>query len=438
MKAFQKKLKIDVEKKIGFKISSTTEARALQNLLLEQDIHNLSLSTIRRFWGLITHRKPNEKTLNALAVFLGYKTYLEYVKSKNRFEEWFNISQIQRLKSKDKLTKSDFKFIETLYRTESTTFVSVSLFEHAVYFEKWNYIQDLLNPDNISLLKDNTDVTEYAAKQAYLLTIYLNSIPIAYFNAVIDKLIQIDGFRYYCLYLYVDIIHLNHRYGAIINKIIVSVNKNKEETLFLTLLSNLWNYLNGNSLKPVAFDEQELKKLPYVLIGRFYGYQILHNTLEGDDTAVEFYWKLFLDGINSETEIRQYLNEFIFHLILAKNFKKLEYILDNFYEAITDNFHLHHYMDIFQFGLIDVIVSHQSNDVKRANIVFSNLDTRKIIYGSYCDYYLIFYNLMGFHLANDSREKQSFKKDYLNLAQDARFFLFNEEYLKDYFVNKAD
>jgi hypothetical protein len=438
MKAFQKKLKIDVEKKIGFKILSTTEARALQNLLLEQDIYDLSLSTIRRFWGLIPNRKPNEKTLNALAAFLGYKTYLDYVTSKNRFEEWFNISQIQRLKSKDKLTKSDFKFIETLYRTESTTFVSVSLFEHAVNFEKWNYIQDLLNPDNISLLQDNTDVTEYAAKQAYLLAIYLKSIPIAYFNAVIDKLIQIDGFRYYCVYLYVDIIHLNHRYGAVINKIIATVNKDKEEVLFLTLLKNLWNYLNGNSLKPVAFDEQELKKLPYVLIGRYYGYQILHNTLEEDDTAVEFYWKLFLDGINSETEIRQYLNEFTHHLLLAKRFKKLEYILDNFYEAIMDNFHLHHYLDVFLFGLIDVIISYQSGNAKRANLVFANLDTSKIIYGSYCDYYLIFYNLIGYHLANDTQEKQNFKKDYLNLSQDARFFLFNEAYLKYYFVNESD
>lgn len=438
MEAFHKKLKIDVEKKIGFKILSTTEARSLQNLLLEQDIHDLSLSTIRRFWGLIPHRKPNEKTLNALAVFLGYKTYLEYVKSKNRFEEWFNVSQIQRLKSKDTLTKSDFKFIETLYRTESTTFVSVSLFEHAINFEKWNYIQDLLNPDNISLLQDNTDVTEYAAKQAYLLTIYLNSIPIAYFNAVIDKLIQIDGFRNYCIYLYVDIIHLNHRYGTIINKIIATVNKNKEETLFLTLLSNLWNYLNGNSLRPVAFDKQQLMKLPYVLIGRYYGYQILYNKVEDNQTAVERNWELFLNRIDSKTDIRQYLNEFINHLILAKQFQKLEYILENFYEAIMDNFHLHHYFDVFILGLSDVIISYQSGNKKRANVVFANLDTSKIIYGSYCDYYLIFYNLIGYHLANDSQKKQSFKKDYLNLVHDARFFLFNEQYLKDYFVNKAD
>lgn len=433
MKAFQKKLKIDVEKKIGFKISSTTEARALQNLLLEQDIYDLSLSTIRRFWGLIPNRKPNEKTLNALAAFLGYKTYLEYVKSKNRFEEWFNISQIQRLKSKDTLTKSDFKFIETLYKTESSTFVSVSLFEHALNFEKWDYIQDLLNPDNISLLQDNTDVTEYAAKQAYLLAIYLKSIPIAYFNAVIDKLIQIDGFRYYCVYLYVDIIHLNHRYGAVINKIIATVNKDKEEVLFLTLLKNLWNYLNGNSLKPVAFDKQQLMKLPYVLIGRYYGYQILYNKVEDNQTAVERNWELFLNGIDSKTDIRQYLNEFINHLILAKQFQKLEYILENFYEAIMDNFHLHHYFDVFILSLSDVIISYQSGNKKRANVVFANLDTSKIIYGSYCDYYLIFYNLLGFHLANDAREKQSFKKDYLKLAQNSRFFLFNEEYLEHYF-----
>lgn len=262
-------------------------------------------------------------------------------------------------------------------------------------------------------------------------------MPIGYFNTVIDKLIQIDGFRYYCIYIFVDIIHLNHRYGIIINKIIATVNKDKEEVLFLTLIKNLWNYLSGNSLKPVAFDKQELKKLPYVLIGRYYGYQILHNTLEEDDTAVEFYWKLFLDGINSETKIQQYLNEFIHHLVLAKRFKKLEYILDNFYDAIMDNFHLYHYLDVFLFGLIDVIISYQSGNVKRANVVFSDLDTNKIIYGSYCDYYLIFYNLIGYHLANDTPEKQNFKKDYINLVHDARFFLFNEAYLEHYFVNKA-
>lgn len=436
MEEFHKKLKTDIEKKVGFKILTTTEASVLQNLLLEQNIYDISLSTIRRFWGLIPHRNPLKKTLNALAAFLGYKTYLEFVKHKNRFEEWFNISQIQRLKSKDKLTISDFKFIEMLYRIESTAFVSVSLFENAINFEKWNYIEDLLNSDNISLLRDNTDSTEYGAKQAYLLAIYLNSIPIASFNAVIDKLIQIDGFRYYCIYLYVDITNLNHRYGAVINKIITTVNKDKEEVLFLTLLKNLWNYLNGNSLKSVDFDEQELKKLPYVLIGRYYGFQILNNTLKRDDTAVKFYWKLFLDGINSETEIRQYLNEFNHHLILAKQYQKLEYILDNFYETIMDNYHLYHYLDVFIFGLIDVIISYKSGNVRRANVVFSNLDASKIIYGSYCDYYLIFYNLMGFHLANDTQEKESFKKEYLNLTQNARFFLFNEEYLKNYFINE--
>jgi len=50
MDVFQEKLKIDIEREIGFKILSTTEAKVLNDLLLENHIYDLSLSTIRRFW----------------------------------------------------------------------------------------------------------------------------------------------------------------------------------------------------------------------------------------------------------------------------------------------------------------------------------------------------------------------------------------------------
>jgi hypothetical protein len=226
---------------------------------------------------------------------------------------------------------------------------------------------------------------------------------------------------------------LNHRYGAILDKIKALSHKTEEETLFITLLRNLRRYLNGKNPKAITFDQAKLKKLPFVLIGRYYGYQILYNTLENNETGVELYWNLFLSGIGPYTDIRQYLNEFTHHLLLAKCFSKLEYIMANFYEEIMDNFHLHHYLDVFFFGLIDLIISYRSGDVKRANIIFSNLDVSKIIYGSYCDYYLIFYNLIGFHLANAPEEKSKFKKGYSNLVKEARFSLFSEPYLEDYF-----
>ena len=51
MKAAQKQLRIDIERKIGFKIMSSTDVKALINILGEYQIVDLSFNTLRRFWA---------------------------------------------------------------------------------------------------------------------------------------------------------------------------------------------------------------------------------------------------------------------------------------------------------------------------------------------------------------------------------------------------
>lgn len=50
---------------------------------------------------------------------------------------------------------------------------------------------------------------------------------------------------------------------------------------------------------------------------------------------------------------------------------------------------------------------------------------------------LLSLNLMGYHLFNDTAEKEVFKNEYLKLTQAAYFARFNEQHLKNYFLHEG-
>jgi hypothetical protein len=145
-------------------------------------------------------------------------------------------------------------------------------------------------------------------------------------------------------------------------------------------------------------------------------------------------WNDFLTFIKKETHIRQYFHEFVHALLLLKRLQKLNYILENYFEEIIDKLHIHSYLDLFIYNLIDVMVSFTNKDLKRAHHIFKNLDTTVSKYGAaYNDYYLIFYAITGYHLATNHKEKQLFKDEYLQHVAVAKFKVFDELYLETYF-----
>ena len=431
MERYHSRLRNDIEKKVGFKILTTTDARALSDRLLVQGNLSLSLSTLRRFWGLISSRRPNAHTLDELARFLGYRSFSDYVRSKNKNHQWFNDAEMQRLKHKSRLEPDDFAFLIQQYKQYNSVYYVSSLFEHAVYQGNWAYAKDLFDPLNMSLLEDDVDVTEFAAKLAYLVFQYLNQVPETYFASICKHVLPDKGFRYYCAYVYVDIINLNHRYGKLLQTA-QSLDIDFEEQLFLYLIHGLQQYLNTGTIPPVQRKETELDHLPDVLVGRYYGYQLLCAKTTERPELEQLYWERFLDRMDANTDVRQYLHEFIHHLILARDMERLDQILTKFYELIFDKHHLHSYLDIFLFNLMDIMVSFHAGDRKRAMTIFKDLDLERIKYGSYCDYYLIFYAIIGYHLEETPTEKIKHQNDYQNLTELSRFRLLDGGYLKSF------
>jgi hypothetical protein len=75
MDIFHVHLRTDIEKKVGFKINTTTDVKSFLTILQEHISDPISLSNVRRFWNLIPMRKSNNSNLDVLANFLEYASY---------------------------------------------------------------------------------------------------------------------------------------------------------------------------------------------------------------------------------------------------------------------------------------------------------------------------------------------------------------------------
>ena len=433
MKAAQKQLRIDIERQIGFKITSSSDIKVFINLLGEYQIEDLSFNTLRRFWGLLAQTKASQNTLNKLSLFLGYQSFFSYINEKNKFELWHTEVKLQRLKYKEDLTPSDLKFINKIGQTQGTVHYFITLFEHAVQYEKWDYIQTLFNSKYLNLfVKKKVEDLDNNIKIASLIFIKLKSIPLFDFKELMIKLIDIKNFKQNIIYIYVDLMNMNGRYGYLID-MIADKNLENEEEIFIKLLKGQAYFLNHGKTKKTRIDESKLLNLPETLAGRYLGFQILHASQISDQNSEQYYWKLFFDLITEDTDMRNYLHEFIHHLLLAKQFKKIDHLMSKYYNEILDIFHIHNYLDVFLFNLIDAMSSYRSSNTRRAQIIFKNLDKDKILYNSYCDYYLMFYNISGYHLSDSQQEKNKFKQEYLSLKELTGFMLFSEDYLLNFF-----
>ena len=76
-------LKKEVESKFGKKIEKRGDCEMISNAILEFLDIEISYNTLRRLYGLAPYTKPNTKTLNTLAQFVGYNNYYHFSKKLN-------------------------------------------------------------------------------------------------------------------------------------------------------------------------------------------------------------------------------------------------------------------------------------------------------------------------------------------------------------------
>ncbi len=81
-------LKAQVEKTFGQKIARRQHAELLaQDIYLKTNIL-VSYNTIRRFFGMVANTTPRQTTLDALALYCGFKDYLEFSRQFPAIDIW--------------------------------------------------------------------------------------------------------------------------------------------------------------------------------------------------------------------------------------------------------------------------------------------------------------------------------------------------------------
>ena len=162
-------LKNKVEEKIGTKIENRGDCELLSNAILDILDIDISYNTFRRLYGLAPSTKPNSKTLDTLALFIGYNSYVDFVQNYNTedrktltqsvFEAVnnFNDDEIISLVKKIKRSGDDFPsfvviLIRELFHDRNFKLINKIFNLNELAFASFSYSEVLFIGNSIGLL----------------------------------------------------------------------------------------------------------------------------------------------------------------------------------------------------------------------------------------------------------------------------------------------
>jgi hypothetical protein len=414
-------LKKRIEGKIGKPVKTRGDCELVSNAVLETLDIDISYSTIKRLYGLAPYTKPNSKTTNTLAQFVGYKNYAHF--SQNyRYKDKIDLSQ---LTYKAVSIGNEQTILELIIETKksSENFIRFIVLLTRELFHNKNY--RLL--DQIFELKAlNFNSFSYSE------VLYLgNSIGLLLRKqAKIDPILLNNTNFLSCVYLtFVDYSNLNGYYGEwteIINK-----NQPKKEiTLFTDSLLEFRNFLNNKKLKKLNEDLIYNKELHPILCSRLLASKLLVN-----DNSNSINTSKILDSYfevhSKKSSLVDYSYELFTTAILTKNYVLMKYLIKNTNLDTTTEFyyqksHLNSYylMCVFYFKQ-----TQNSVEEKRYNSLFNINDCMY----SYEGFITILHYIYVFGSIKTGSRKDLIKKKYIQLTTQLNYPYFSKNYLLNYF-----
>jgi hypothetical protein len=409
-------LKKEIEAKIGRKVTNRGDCELVSNVILETLGLEISYSTIRRFYGLVNETKPNNKTLNTLAKFVGYKNYIHFSQ---------NYSYKQKIDLTDiiykTVSKNDSeKIINLVIKTKNSSEDFVSLIIILIR-ELWhNENHDLIN--RIFRLKE-LNFNSFSYYEALKIG---NSI-----GLLIRKKSKIDlqllnniNFLECVFIIFVDYSSLNKYYGDSL-EIINKNNVREDITLFSTAVLEFKNFINNKVFNPINVNATYKKQLHPILSSRILSLELLSadqkkklgilnayhtsNLIKGNLTS--HYYELFTTSILLKN------TEIMFFLISKINLKVEFY----FQKTHLNSFYL---MCLFYYKLIGDV----ENETKFLKS-FKLSECRD----SYKEFLTLILHVYLYNNTNEKTKKRNIKAQYKILSKKLNYPYFSDAFLLNYF-----
>ena len=409
-------LKKEIEAKIGKKVTNRGDCELVSNVILETLDEEISYSTIRRLYGLVNETKPNNKTLNTLAKFVGYKNYIHFSQNYSYKQKIDLTDIIYKTVSENDSEKIINLVIKTKNSSEDFISMAIILIRELWHNENYNLINRIfslkaLNFDSFSYyeaLKLGNSIGLLIRKKSKLDPILLNNI----------------NFLECVFLIFVDYSSLNKYYGDAL-KIIKKNNIRNDITLFSSALLEFRNFINNKNVNEINLKTSRTEHLHPILSGRLLSLKLLNADSDKTFEILNTYHT----SLSIKGNLISHYYELFTTAILLRNIEIMSFLIDRinlkiefYYQKIhLNSFYL---MCLFYYKLEGDI----ENETKFLKS-FKLSDCRD----SYKEFISLIHLIYLYNSTTTSTNKKKIKTQYLYLSKKLNYYYFSEDLLLNYF-----
>jgi hypothetical protein len=264
-------LKNEVEKTLGRKISSRGDCELLAEDLYIKTGLVVSYNTFRRLYGIVEFRKPRESTLDALAVYIGFKSYQDFTKRFSEVDTWPMWEHLYVMLSEND-SEEILRYLHYLKCQQNNFSIAFTI-----------VIRELLNRNDLTTLKlifrdplFNFSALPYdqVAQIGVLIGLHFRTFR----HKEIEEILLLEpNFRDLVFKIFVDYGRLNGSYGQWIDFLVGCTDADKETQVFLKCIL-LWRKILNLDVQVDTEASHFLtldKQLHPILFGRIFGIKVL-------------------------------------------------------------------------------------------------------------------------------------------------------------------
>ncbi len=430
-----KKLKIAIQRQFGMPIKTIADLKIFQEELEFTTRDTVSFNTLRRFFNFLPPTTPSSKTIKTFCKYLGFSNMSHFLKKENIDENWQLWNNTLRIELSDELEENDLIWLQVNSNRPNFYLHLATIIKSFIYRKRYDVIVTLFEQEDLVSFS-----MEVNSKFSSMLCRLFRSLDKTEIKELVIHLVCLKSFRESVLHWYVDYTYLNGYYGDFIQAAIPVTNKESHEYLFYQLILNYRNFLsNDNDLEYLPTSRIK-KDFFIVLKGRSYSYNLIYCTRNNDEAGIEETWTGILYQLDQPINIFLFMLEIMTTLLLLKEFDKIGYLIDEYYEDLLaptnwTGYHVH--STVLLGHSVQLLNEGQFLQAKKT---FSLINTNELD-GSYKEYNMIFYHLIEYHVSlNNNADKKNLKmieNKYLDYVQQTGFSFFSVDYLKKYLLKQT-
>jgi hypothetical protein len=409
-------LKKEIEAKIGKKVTNRGDCELVSNVILETLGLEISYSTIRRFYGLVNETKPNNKTLNTLAKFVGYKNYIHFSQ---------NYSYKQKIDLTDIIYKTvsendSENIINLVIKTKNSSedFVSLIIILIRELWHNGNFklIDRIFN---LKALNFNSFSYDEVLKIGNSIGLLIREK-----DKLHPQLLNNINFLDCVFLIFVDYSSLNKYYGGTL-EIIKKNNVRYDITLFSKAVLEFRNFINNKKIKDLDIDKPHEKQLHSILIGRLLSLKLLSADPDKAIKIINTHHK----SLPLKVDLISHYYEIFTTTILLKNIEIMSFLIDKV-ESKIDFYYQNSQLN--SFYLMCLFYYRLAGDLENENKFFKAFKLNDCRH-SYEEFISLLYLIYEYDSTTTKTKKINLRTRYKSLSKKLNYSIFSENFLLKYF-----